>query len=367
MVFDTLDLFDEMQSNRMDNVVYGRVGSPTTKALEQALEAAEALAGTRAVATSSGLAANAVSMLAFLKAGDHVLIVDTVYSPVRSFADRQLAAFGVAVEYFDPALGAGIAALIRPETRVVFCETPGSQTFEMLDLPAISKAAKSRATHPDGLVVVADNTWATPLFFDALGHGADVATMACTKYVLGHSDGMLGALTAKTEAHHHAIRRTANAYGHYAGAEECWLALRGLRTMAIRLRQHQENALAVAAWLGTELRVARVMYPALPTHPGHEIWLRDFTGASGLLAVVLDRDYPRQAIAAFIDGLELFGLGASWGGYESLVLHFEPAKYRTATEWTETSPTLRFHIGLEHTDDLIADLDAGFRRLEQIA
>lgn len=365
VVFDTMDVFDEMQSNRMDNVVYGRLGSPTTKALEEALQAAETQTGTHAVAVSSGLGANVVAFLSFVKAGDHVLIVDTVYSPVRSFADHQLAALGVDVEYFDPLAGDGIAALIRPETRVVFCETPGSQTFEMLDLPAVSAAAHTAATHPDGLVVVADNTWATPLFFDALGHGADIATMACTKYVLGHSDGMLGALTSRSEAHHHAIRRTANAYGHYAGAEECWLGLRGLRTMAVRLRQHNENALAIARWLETEPRVDRVMYPALPSHPGHDIWERDFTGASGLLAVVLDRDYPRSAVAALIDGLELFGLGASWGGYESLVLHFEPAKYRTATTWTETTPTLRFHIGLEHPDDLIADLDAGFRRLEQ--
>lgn len=364
VVFDTLDVWDEQQANRADNVVYGRLGSETTKALEAAICAMQPSGGAHCVLYGSGLAANSLTLVTFLNKGDHLLIVDTIYSPVRAFADRHLSRFGVTTEYFDPLIGAGIADLIRPETRLVFCETPGSQTFEMLDLPAVSAAAKAAAAHPEGLLVVADNTWATPFLFDTLGKGADIETMACTKYILGHSDGMLGAATTQDEELSRALRFTAESFGSSAGSEECWLGLRGIRTLPVRLRQHHENALAVAGWLENEPRVSRVMCPALPAHPGHDIWKRDFSGTSGLLAVVLDKAYPRDAIAAFIDGLELFGLGASWGGYESLVLHFEPAKYRTATVWTEPSPTLRFHIGLEHPDDLIADLDAAFRRLE---
>ncbi len=367
VVFDTLATFDEMQAERLTNVVYGRLGTPTTKALAEALSEIETQPGVRNVIVGSGLAANTVALVSCLEAGDHVLIVDTVYSPVRSFADRHLAAFGVDVEYFDPAAGAGIADLVRPETRALFCETPGSQTFEMLDLPAVSAASRAAATHRKGLVVIADNTWATPYFFDALGHGADIATIACTKYILGHSDGMLGAIATRDEARYKAAGLTANAYGHSAGSEETWLALRGIRTLPVRMRQHQDNARAVAGWLAEEARVARVMYPGHPSDPGHALWRRDFTGASGLLGIVLDKDYPVSAIAAFIDGLELFSLGASWGGYESLILHFDPHQYRTATSWRETSPTLRLHVGLEDPVDLIDDLDAAFRRLEGTA
>lgn len=367
VVFDTLATFDEMQTERLANVVYGRLGTPTTKALAEALSEIETQPGVRNVIVGSGLAANTVALVSCLEAGDHILIVDTVYSPVRSFADRHLAAFGVDVEYFDPAAGTRIVDLVRPETRALFCETPGSQTFEMLDLPAIATAAREAATHPKGLVVIADNTWATPYFFDALGHGADIATIACTKYILGHSDGMLGAVATRAETLYKAVALTANAYGHCGGSEEVWLALRGIRTLPVRMRQHQDNARAVAGWLADEARVARVMYPAHPSDPGHELWKRDFTGASGLLGIVLDRDYPMSAIAAFIDGLELFSLGASWGGYESLILHFDPHQYRTATSWRATSPTLRLHVGLEDPADLIDDLDAAFRRLEGVS
>jgi cystathionine beta-lyase len=333
---------------------YGRYGTPTTFAFEQAVAAAEG--GHRAVTLSSGKAAIVAALAAFLEAGDHLLMVDTAYGPTRVLCDRVLKRFGVATSYYDPLIGAGIAELIRPRTKVVFTESPGSQTFEVQDVPAIAEAA-----HEAGCVVLMDNTWASPHLFKPFAHGVDVSIQAATKYIVGHSDAMMGVITT-TEAVHERVRAAAFDLGASAGPDDVYLALRGLRTLAVRLERHMRNALKVAEWLAQRPEVDRVLYPALPGDPGHALWRRDFLGASGLFGVVL-APAPKAAVAAMLDGLELFAMGYSWGGYESLIVLTDPAPLRTATRWQAPGPSLRLHVGLEDPDDLIADLDAGFARL----
>jgi len=347
---------EDSRAHRFDRVFYGRFGTPTTFAFEEAIAALEG--GHRCVAVSSGMAAVSISLLAFLGAGDHVLVSDSVYNPTRAACDKLLAGLGVETTYYDPLIGAGIADLMRPATRVVFAESPGAHTFEVMDIPAIAAAA-----HDRDAVLILDNSWATPYLFPAIAHGADVSVLAATKYIVGHSDAMLGTITTASEAHFDAVKSAAVMLGNCPGPEDCFLGLRGLRTLAVRLRQHERNGLVVARWLQQRPEVARVMHPALPEDPGHALWQRDFSGASGLFGIVLDRSYPKAAVAALVDDLEYFGLGGSWGGYESLVLPFEPAAARTATTWREPSPTLRFHVGLEDPEDLIADLERGFARL----
>jgi cystathionine beta-lyase len=262
----------------------------------------------------------------------------------------------VDVAYYDPLVGAGIKSLLKPNTKVVFAESPGSQTFEVQDIPAISAVA-----HAAGALVVLDNTWATPLFFKPFAHGADVSIQAATKYIVGHADAMLGAITVN-EAVWPTLARTHDELGLCAGPEDVYLALRGLRSLGVRLARHQASALTVAEWLAKRPEVARVIYPALPSDPGHAIWKRDFTGSSGLFSIVL-KPVPKKAVAAMLDGLELFGMGYSWGGYESLIIPFDPSSYRTATKWKAEGPALRLHIGVEEVDDLKSDLEAGFARL----
>lgn len=356
VIFPSVQALKAASAQPFSGVYYGRYGTPTTFALEEAV--AELEGAHRAVATSSGLAAIAATLLAFLRAGDHCLIADNVYGPTRKFCDGMLARFGVAVEYYDPLIGAGIADLLRPQTRLVYLEAPGSLTFEMQDVPAITAAA-----HGVGAVTVMDNTWATPLYFDALAHGVDVSIHAATKYLVGHADAMLGVINT-TEASFEPVKRSVVALGNCPGSEECALGLRGLRTLAVRLQRHQESALTVAQWLRARPEVARVLYPALPEDPGHALWRRDFKGASGLFGVVL-QPTSQAAVTALLDGLELFGLGYSWGGYESLVIPAEPAALRTATAWQAEGPCLRLHIGLEDPQDLITDLEAGLARLRQ--
>ncbi len=333
---------------------YGRTGTPTVTALEQAI--AELEGGHRTLLTPSGLSAIVTSLLAFAKAGDEVLIVDSIYRPARRFCDNVLSRLGVTVTYYDPLIGAGIERLLSGKTRVVFTESPGSQTFEVQDIPAIAKAA-----HAAGAVVVLDNTWATPLYFNALAHGADVSIQSATKYIVGHADAMLGAITA-TEPVSRAVQRTHEDLGLCPGPEDVYLGLRGLRSLGVRLERHQKSALELARWLAERPEVARVIHPALPTNPGHAIWKRDFTGASGLFSIVL-KPVAREKVAAMVDGLNLFGMGYSWGGFESLILPFDPSSYRTATAWNAEGPALRLHIGLEDVEDLKADLEAGFARL----
>ncbi|WP_414462900.1 cystathionine beta-lyase [Hyphomicrobium sp. DY-1] len=334
---------------------YGRRATPTTRALEEAITQLEGGAAT--ILTSSGLGAISTAILAFAEAGDHVLILDSVYQPARTFADKMLTRLGVEVSYYDPLIGADIAKLFRPNTRLVMVEAPGSQTFEMQDIPAIAAAA-----HAKNIWVLADNTWATPLFCKPLALGADVSIQAATKYIVGHADAMLGTVTANARAAKF-IDDAKERLGTCPGSEETYLGLRGLRTLAVRLQQHQRSGIAVAEWLAARPEVDRVLHPALPNDPGHAIWKRDFTGACGLFSIVL-KPVPQKALAALLDGLKLFGMGYSWGGYESLVVPFDPTSYRTATRWQGPGPALRFHIGLEAVEDLIADLAAGFERMK---
>jgi len=351
VLFPTLDAIEAYDQQPFK---YGRHGTPTTAALEEALTRLEG--GARTLLTPSGYQAVTTAILAFVKAGDHILMVDSVYQPTRRFCDTLLARLGVTTTYYDPLIGAGIAALFQPTTRLVFTESPGSLTFEVQDIGAITAAAKAR-----GIVVLMDNTWATPLYFRPLEHGVDVSITACTKYVVGHADAMLGAITANAETAK-LVEDARAILGGCPGSEETFLGLRGLRTMAVRLERHQRSGLAVARWLAARPEVERVLHPALPSDPGHALWKSQYAGASGLFSVIL-KPAPRKALAAMLDGLHLFGMGYSWGGYESLIVPFNPTRYRTATAWTAEGPALRLHIGLDDPADLIADLDAGFARL----
>ncbi|MEZ5840608.1 MAG: cystathionine beta-lyase [Hyphomicrobiales bacterium] len=333
---------------------YGRRGTPTSEALEEALTRLEGAAGT--VLAPSGLAAISIALLSCLSAGDHLLVTDSAYQPTRYLCDTVLKRLGIETSYFDPLIGEGIGDLMRENTRAVFLEAPGSQTFEMQDVPAIARIAAAR-----GATVLMDNTWATPLFFQPIAHGVDLSIQAGTKYIVGHSDVMLGTISASERAWK-ALKTTHGALGQAVGPDDIYLALRGLRTMGVRLERHQASAMKAARWLEARPEVARVLYPPLESDPGHALWKRDFTGACGLFGVVL-KDVPLAGVKAMLDGLGLFGLGYSWGGFESLALYADLRGYRTATTWDAEGPLLRFHIGLEDVDDLIADLEAGFRRL----
>jgi cystathionine beta-lyase len=339
---------------------YGRRGTPTTEALELALQELEGPQCAGVALLPSGLAAISIAFLAVVHAGDHVLITDSAYGPTRIFCDQVLARLGVTVTYYDPLVGAAIAELIRPNTRVVYLESPGSLSFEMQDTAAIAKAA-----HDKGALVLMDNTWATPLYFRPLEHGVDMAIQAGTKYIGGHSDLMLGTVSANA-ATLPRLKNTVRHTGQCEGPDDVYLGLRGLRTLAIRLERHQQSGLAIARWLERRPEVLRLLHPGLPSHPGHVIWKRDFSGASGLFSMVL-KPVPQKAYYAFLDTLELFGIGASWGGYESLAIPFDCAPLRTATRWQPGGPTVRFHIGLEAVDDLIADLERGFAALAAAA
>jgi cystathionine beta-lyase len=339
---------------RAQPVTYGRRGTPTTFALQDAI--AELEGGYKTALTSSGLSAVTTALLAFLKSGDHLLMVDSVYQPSRHFCDTVLARYGVDVEYYDPLIGGGIERLIRPETKVIFTESPGSVTFEVQDIPAIAEAA-----HRSGITVMLDNTWASPLYFKPFEHGVDVSIQAVTKYLCGHSDVMMGSITT-TEAAWKELLDTHGAIGQCVAPDDVYLVLRGIRTLSTRLERHMKTGIALAHWLATRPEVKRVLHPALPDDPGHEIWKRDFTGACGLFSAEL-APCSEKALAAFLDGLELFGMGYSWGGFESLVIPQYPKKMRTATDWSAEGQILRFHAGLEDIGDLVADIEAGFARL----
>ncbi len=360
VLWPTVAAMDQAHASLESGVYsYGRVGSPTSEAFEEAVAALEG--GHGAISVSSGLAAVNLALTALLKAGDHVLITDTAYGPTRRYADSVLARYGVEVEYYDPLAGEGIQELFRANTQLVYLESPGSLTFEVQDVPAITAAARTR-----GILSVLDNTWATPLFFDAFGHGVDVTVHAATKYMVGHSDAMMGVVGAREKRTWLKLKTHAVQAGHCAGPDDLYLAQRGLRTMGVRLQRHQENALKVARWLQARPEVAQVLYPALPGSPGHEMWAHHFTGASGLFSIVLQPASAGQ-VAAMLDGMELFQMGASWGGYESLILPTHPEKIRTATHWKAAGPGVRLHVGLEDPADLIADLEAGFDRLRAAA
>jgi cystathionine beta-lyase len=335
-------------------VRYGRHGTPTTFALEDAVAQMEG--GFRAAAVPSGLAGITAAICAFAKAGDHLLVSDSVYAPTRAFCERQLRGHGVEVEYYDPLIGSGISRRLKPNTRAVFCEAPGSLTFEMQDIPAIAAAA-----HAAGAVVLADTTWGTPYFFRSFDRGVDVSIHAATKYISGHSDVMLG-LVVTNERCWLPVSRTIAQYGFIASPDDCYLALRGFRTIGVRMKHQMASALKIAAWLEAREEVLKVIYPALESDPGHAIWKRDFEGAASLFAFVL-KPVDAAAVTAFVDSLKLFGIGSSWGGYESLVTVVHAEAHRTATGWKPEGPALRLHIGLEDPDDLIADLTRAFAAL----
>ena len=333
---------------------YGTKGTPTTRALERAWSEIAGAADT--VLVPSGLAAIDLALLTATHSGAHILVVDSAYQPTRAFCDTILKRFGVTTDYYDPQIGGDIAQLIRPETTAVLLESPGSQSMEVQDVPAIAAAA-----HEKNVCVILDNTWATPLFFSPHAHGVDLAIDAGTKYLSGHADLLIGLISANA---HWAkkLRATFNAFAIGSGPDDAALALRGLRTLHLRLRAQEQAGLEIAHWLAARPEVSRVLHPALPDHPGHALWKRDFTGASGVFSIVL-KPVSKAAVSAFVDNLDLFGIGFSWGGYESLILPFDCAPYRTATAWAPEGPALRLSIGLEDVADLKADLAAGLARL----
>lgn len=340
-------------TKRLDQaLVYGTLGTPTHWPLENVI--AEIEGGTRCQIVSTGLAAITVPLLAYLAAGDHLLLPDSVYGPTRQFADHFLSRMGIATTYYDPLTdAAGLTALLRPNTRVLYLESPGSHTFEVQDVPALAAVA-----HAHGARVLMDNTWGIH-FFQPFAHGVDVSIQALTKYVVGHSDVLLGGIVTNNEADWERVRSTTLLLGQHASPDDCWLALRGVRTMAVRLDRQMQSGLVVARWLADRPEVARVLHPALPSCPGHELWRRDFSGASSLFGVVFRPEFARPAVHAMVESLALFGIGASWGGYESLVLPTSGFITRTAGTGDSGGEMVRLHVGLEAPEDLIADLEQG--------
>ena len=356
ILFPDLETYESRGGDDFKKVRYGLLGTPTTFAFEEAVAKMEG--GHAAVALPSGLAAITAALCAYVKTGDHLLIPDAVYGPTRTFCDKHLAPNGVEVEYYDPLIGAGIEKRFRSNTRAVFCEAPGSLTFEMQDIPAIAEAA-----HRRGLPVLADTTWGTPYFFRSFEKGVDVSIHAATKYISGHSDVVIGVIVTN-EPHWLTVRRTVANYGYGVSPDDCFLALRGFRTIGVRMKHQMESALKVARWLQARPQVRRVIYPALEGDPGHAVWKRDFAGAASLFSFVTQPASERQ-VSAFMNALEIFGIGSSWGGFESLAVVVRLERYRTATKWDPGGPTIRLHIGLEDPDDLIADLERGFAAMKK--
>lgn len=353
VLYETYDEFRNSEARRQqrDQVVYGRYGTPLSFALETAIAELEGANG--AITVSSGLAAITESLKAFMSQGDHILVTDSVYQPTRKYCNQVLTRFGVEVSYYDPLIGGDIKDLIKQNTSVIFVECPGSQTFEIQDLPAIAEVAKEH-----GITTILDNTWATPLYLKPFDLGIDVSVHAATKYITGHSDAMLGIISTN-EACYDRIRDSVRLSGQCAGPDPIFLGLRGLRTMPTRLKQHWKSGIKVAEWLAGRPEVARLIHPALPSHLGHDLWRRDFTGASGLFAFIL-HEVSDEAVGRLLENTQLFGMGYSWGGFESLLIPFDPRSYRTATEWNAEGPAFRIHIGLEDPDELICDLQIGF-------
>lgn len=352
-IFPTLEALEAAHGS---GVLSEFLGSATPEWLEAAVAELEG-PDARVVASGTGMASLAIVFLAVLDTGDHLLMPDSVFWPTRKIGDGLLQRLGIEVSYYDPMIGADIGRVMRPNTRLVLTESPGSNTFEVQDVPAIAAAAHAR-----GALVAIDNSWATPLYFKPLDHGVDFSVSAITKYIVGHSDVLMGTIATR-EAHIGRLRETANQLGNACAPDDVFLALRGLRTLAIRLKHHGDAALRLAGWLDRRPEVRTVLHPALPSCPGHEFWRRDFTGSTGLFAVVLE-PLTREELVGFLDGMKLFKLGYSWGGFESLVLPVHPARERTATAWPDDDGTvLRLNVGLEDPADLEDDLEAAFARL----
>ena len=354
MLFPTIADLEQAALGQYAGIGYGLHGLPTVTDLQAAVAAIEGAHA--ALAVPSGLAATTLPLLALLKTGDHVLVTDAIYGPTRRFCNNHLTRLGVEVSYYDPLLGAAIEREFRPNTRVVFTESPGSLTFCVQDIPAIAEVA-----HRRGALVITDNSWATPFGFRSFDHGVDVSVHAATKYIGGHSDVLLGLILAN-EGTFPALHRLWTDMGVTSSPDDCFLALRGLRTLPLRLARHVASAMTVATWLQTRSEVREVIYPALPGSRGHELWKRDFCGASGLFGVVL-QPVAKARVDAMLDSMRLFGMGWSWGGFESLIIPVYPERVQTATQWDAGGPCLRLAIGLEDPEDLIADLTEGLRRL----
>ena len=356
VLYETYEDFLESENRRKlrNQVLYGRYGTPLSFALESAV--AELEGASAAITVSSGLASITESLTAFVKQGDHILVTDSVYNPTRKFCDGVLKRFGVETTYYDPLIGDEIKDLIKSNTSVIFLESPGSLTFEIQDLPAITSVAREH-----DIITILDNTWASPLYLKPFDLGVDVSVHAATKYITGHSDAMLGIISS-TEECYDQIRDTVRLSGQCAGPDPIFLGLRGLRTLPTRLQRHWKSGLVIAEWLSQRPEVESVIHPAMSSHPGHHLWKRDFLGASGLFAFKL-HPVSETALGRLLDTTELFGMGYSWGGFESLLIPFDPRPTRTATKWDAKGPSLRIHVGLEDTDDLIANLEVGFEAM----
>ena len=360
VLYPTMEQRRDGMRHRLDQkLLYGVMGTPTHYPLEDVI--AEIEGGTRCQIVSSGLAAVTTPLLAYLQAGDHLLMPDSVYGPARNFANTMLARLGVETTFYDPMVDATeLSELLRPTTTVLYLESPGSHSFEVQDVPALAAVAHAR-----GIKVLMDNTWGIH-FFQPFQHGVDVSIQALTKYVVGHSDVLLGSVTTNADEDWERVRLAALALGQYASPDDCWLALRGVRTMAVRLDRQQASGLEVARWLATRPEVARVLHPALPSCPGHDVWKRDFSGACSLFGVVLQPEFSQAAVHAMAESLALFGIGASWGGYESLVLPTTGFVTRTAGSGDFGGQMVRFHIGLEEPADLIADIERGLGVMREV-
>ncbi|ALO34994.1 cystathionine beta-lyase [Colwellia sp. MT41] len=359
VVFDTVAEMNHAVANRHNQtMVYGRRGTTTAFAFSEAMTELEGGAG--CALYPSGTAAITNAILAFIQQGDHILMVDTAYEPTRDYCDKILAKIGVSTTYYDPMIGAGIEALIQDNTRIVFLESPGSITMEVQDVPSISAVA-----HKHGCIVMLDNTWGAGINFKPFDYGVDISVQAATKYIVGHSDVMLGTATA-VEKHWPQLRDYSYLMGQCTSPDDLYLALRGIRTLVVRLKQHQQSAITVATWLTARPEVAKILHPAFASCPGHEFFKRDFSGSNGLFSFVLNCG-NKVALTAFLDGLEHFKLGYSWGGFESLILGFSNVNsIRSATSFDCEFPLIRLHIGLEDVEDLISDLESGFERFNKV-
>jgi cystathionine beta-lyase len=355
VIFPSVQAMKDAEKIKYDTTYYGVHGTPTSFAFEDAM--ADLEGGYRAISVSSGLAAITTALISYLSAGDHLLMVDSVYGPTRNFCNTTLKRFGIETTYYDPLIGANIAELIKPETKVIFTESPGSYTFEIQDIPAIAEVA-----HQNNIKVMIDNTWSAGYFFKPFDHGADISIQATTKYQAGHADVILGHIITKTEEDWRRIKINTATLGQAVSPDASYLGLRGLRTLGVRLEQHQQSALTLAHWLEDRPEVETILHPAFASCPGHEIWQRDFTGSSGLFSVIL-KDYSEEQVNAMLDGMDYFVMGFSWGGFESLMVATDPAKIRSATKWQGKGPLLRLHVGQEDVEDLIADLERGLDRL----
>lgn len=355
VLFNSVAAFQAARAQRYEHgaVYYGRYGNPATFELERMIATLEGAAG--CIAVSAGLTAVSLALTGATKAGDHVLVADNVYGPTREFCDRVLGRFGVEISYFDPMIGAAVSEQMRPNTAAVMFEAPGSGTFEVPDIPAIAAAARAA-----GALSIIDGTWATPVFCRPLALGVDVVVHSGSKFICGHADAMIGFIVCN-DASFDGMRRNSLAFGERAGAQDVFLALRGLRTLEMRLKHVEAAGLAVARWLGEQPAVKRLLHPAFPSCPGHAVWRRDFDGAPGLFSVLF-KPCDDAKLFGFIDALKMFGIGVSWGGFESLALPVAP--HRTAAPWTEEGRIVRFNIGLESVDSLIADLAQALPRLD---